>query len=209
MRSLLSSYQKEFDAAFGSIDPDIMHTICARLFAAYAQGHTVFLAGNGGSAALADHFACDLEKSSLGREPRSAKQRLRCHSLVANSALLTAWANDEGYEHVFSEALATHAKKGDLLIVISASGNSPNIVACLERAQDLGILSIGLLGFEGGKAKALCDLALHVQSDDYGIVEGVHSALSHFVTRQLIERIESHKTSGTDSTLVAQERLAG
>lgn len=209
MRSLLSSYQKEFDAAFGSIDPGIMHTVCARLFAAYAQGHSVFFAGNGGSAALANHFACDLEKSSLGSEPRIAKQRLRCHSFAANSALLTAWANDEGYDHIFSEPLASHAKKGDLLIVISASGNSPNILACLKKAQDMGILSIGLLGFQGGQAKGLCDLPLHVQSDDYGIVEGVHSALTHFVTRQLIERIQDHQDRGSDSTLIAQERLAG
>lgn len=209
MSELLSAYQMEFNEAFESIDLGSLERVCSRLFSAYVRGETVHLAGNGGSASLAEHFACDLEKSTLGTKPMACVRRLRTHALSANGARLSAWANDEGYAHVFSQALCAHARSGDVLIAISASGNSSNIVECLEQAKTMGVTTIGVLGFSGGQALGLCDTALHVNSHDYGIVEGVHGVLSHLITRTLMQRMSVFRVSKSEATLSKQERLIG
>lgn len=141
----------------------------------------IFVIGNGGSASLADHFACDLSKTVLGKNG-NAPCRFLAESLVSNNAVLTAWANDTSYDVVFSEQLKQRAREGDLLIVISGSGNSKNIIAALVVARQLGMKTFGLLGFGGGEAKVLVNNAIVINSHDYGIVEDGHTIITHLIT---------------------------
>lgn len=162
----------------------------AVLLQAFCDGAWVFVAGNGGSAALASHFACDLEKTTSGRSPRTVKKRFQVMSLVDNVASLTAWANDETYDCVFAERLRGRGRPGDVLFVISASGNSPNIIEALDVARTIGMTTVGWLGFSGGQALARCDVPIHVPSDDYGLVESAHGALAHLTTSWLTKSTE-------------------
>ena len=154
--------------------PDIELVIQA-LIETHEAGGTVFLFGNGGSAALASHMACDLGKGMADVTPR----RSRVLSLTDNVALITAWANDIGYEAVFSEQLNNYLRPGDVAFAISGSGNSPNVLRALSVARSLGATTVGLTGFEGGKAKELCDLSIVVPSDNMQIIEDVHTILAH------------------------------
>ncbi len=135
--------------------------------------------------------ACDLTKTTLGADPREKSNRFRAVSLSDNVALMTAWANDEGYEHIFSEQIKNLGREDDVLVVISASGNSPNIVAALETARTYGMRTIGLLGFGGGQAKALSEESIVIESRDYGLVEGAHSVLGHMVASWIKECMEN------------------
>lgn len=157
--------------------------------AAYHSGSKVFIAGNGGSAGTASHMMADFQKTTLGKEIGITK-RIKAISLSDNGPVITAWGNDFGYELVFSEQLRTLAEAGDTLIVITASGNSPNIVAALEVAKEVGVKTIGLLGFQGGKAKALCDCSVIVESTNYGIIEDAHSIFMHMMTADLREIVQ-------------------
>ena len=176
--------------ALEAIDHDAVDRCCEALLECMRRDGTVFIAGNGGSAALADHLACDLVKSVLGRDyPVKTSLRPRAWALSANTALFTAWANDVGYDVVFSESLRSLARPGDLLLVISASGKSPNILNALRAAQELGIGTLGWLGFDGGPALGACDASVLVHSFDYGIVESAHATLGHLTTDWLRTRL--------------------
>jgi D-sedoheptulose 7-phosphate isomerase len=185
MKTFLEEYFGSIRSCFDKIPHENVEGILHVLLEAYTRQATVFIAGNGGSASTASHFACDLAKTTLGPEPMKKQKRFKTVSLADNIALLTAWANDEGYEHVFSEQLKNLARKGDVLVVISASGNSPNIIKALETARTLGLHTIGLLGFGGGKAAGLVDESIVIESHDYGHVEGVHSVIGHMMTSRL------------------------
>jgi D-sedoheptulose 7-phosphate isomerase len=189
------TYLASVTEVLARIDARPIATANAALQHAYERGAWVFIAGNGGSASLASHMACDFEKTVSGKDPRKAKKRFRVQSLVDNVAKLTAWANDETFDCVFSEPLRTGASEGDVLVVISASGNSPNVVEALQVARAHGIVTIGLLGFDGGKAMALCDHPILVPCRDYGLVEGAHGVLSHMMTSWLTHAIatENHR----------------
>ena len=150
--AFIEQYLSRSQQALAQVSPEEVERVVGVLERAFDRRARVFIAGNGGSASLASHLACDLEKTASGPQPRLARQRLRAHSLNDNMAILTAWANDEGFELVFSEQLRAHAEAGDVLVVISASGNSPNIVAALETAAEMGLQTIALLGFDGGRA---------------------------------------------------------
>jgi D-sedoheptulose 7-phosphate isomerase len=185
----IGRYLEGFQRALAQVPPEAVEKVVALLEGALERKATVFIAGNGGSASLASHLACDLEKTASGPRPRLAKRRLRAHSLNDNMATLTAWANDEGYELVFSEQLRAQAEPGDILVVISASGNSPNIVAALETAAELGLHTVALVGFDGGRALQLAELALHIPVKEYGVVEGAHAVLTHTITACLIANL--------------------
>jgi D-sedoheptulose 7-phosphate isomerase len=159
----------------------------ALLLEAQAAGRRVYVIGNGGSAATASHLACDLNKSTLmpGLLP------LRVQALADNVPLLTAWANDTTFERVFAEQVAGLVEPDDVVIAISASGRSPNILAGLEAAAARGARTIGLLGFDGGQALALVDHPLHVPSDDYGLVEAAHLALGQAITAEIREALRT------------------
>ena len=149
------------------------------LLRVYERGRTVFLFGNGGSASLASHFACDLAKgtSVQGRE----RKRFRAIALTDNVPTMTAWANDAGYEDIFAEQLRNLIQPGDLAFAISCSGNSPNVLKALRVAKECGGGTIGIGGFRGGQMKALCDISLIVPSDNMQIIEDLHLSIAHCV----------------------------
>jgi D-sedoheptulose 7-phosphate isomerase len=153
----------------------------AMLLEARAAGRRVYVMGNGGSSATASHFVCDLVKTASveGFDP------VRAFALTDNTPLLTAWANDRAYEDSFAQQIRALADEGDIVIGISASGNSPNIIAGLKAAAAAGAQTIGLLGFDGGRAREMVDVAIHIDSDDYGLVEDTHSALTHAIASAL------------------------
>ena len=125
------------------------------------EGKRIFVMGNGGSAAMASHFACDLGKGTV----REGKRRFKVISLNDNVPLLTAYANDFGYETVFAEPLASLAEAGDVAIAISSSGNSPNVLRAMDVARERGLETIGITGFEGGKLKEKVDVCVIVPAD--------------------------------------------
>ena len=153
----------------------------------------VFVIGNGGSAATASHMMNDLCKGTLGHKGDAPWPRLRVIALTDNVSLMTAWANDTDYNNVFSEPLKNLAQRGDLLVAISASGNSPNVLAAVDAAKQIGVKVIGLTGFGGGKLAKLADISFVVPSDGYGPVEDVHMILDHIITGYLYEKLkETH-----------------
>lgn len=151
------------------------------------DGHTVFLAGNGGSAATASHWANDL---SLGTKVPGAIP-FRAISLTDNVAVMTALANDRDYSEIFVGQLETLFREGDILIAISASGNSPNVLRAIEYVNSHGGTSVGIVGFDGGKMKPLVKHFIHVrtESGEYGPVEDVHMLIDHLTITFLKSRI--------------------
>ncbi len=171
----------------------VLDKIVAAIEAAHAAGKQIFIIGNGGSAATASHMMNDLAKGTLGHKGDAPWKRFRVIALTDNVSLMTAWANDTDYNHVFSEPLKNLAQPGDVLIAISASGNSPNIIAAVEVAKQMGLTVLGLGGFTGGKLAQLADVAFVVPSNGYGPVEDVHMILDHIITGYLYERLkEAH-----------------
>lgn len=147
------------------------------------QGNTIFVAGNGGSAATANHFANDLIWGTRGPQAPLVK----AFSLSANISSVTALGNDAGYENVFVEQLKNWLQPQDVVILISASGNSPNVVKAAQFAKEHRAIAVGLTGFDGGLLKQICDTTIHVASPkgDYCPVEDVHMALCHMLTTYL------------------------
>ena len=154
---------------------------------AYHAGRFVFICGNGGSGANASHLSEDLAKCTL-RDFESQK-RLKVLSLTDNTAGIMAWANDEGYDRIFIEQLKNLASPGDLLLAISGSGNSPNILKAVEWANSQGMTTVGCTGFGGGVLKSLAHHNLHVAIDDMGIVESLHQVVFHWIIDDLYRRI--------------------
>lgn len=153
--------------------------IARQLHYARTDGRTVFIMGNGGSAATATHLANDLVASTA---PGGQGGGLRALSLTDNASVLSALANDRGYDVVFSRQLETFLQPGDVVLGISASGNSPNCVNGLRTARAAGAVTMGLLGFDGGEMLNLCEHSIHVPSHDYFLVENVHSVIAHALT---------------------------
>jgi D-sedoheptulose 7-phosphate isomerase len=155
------------------------------LWNAYQGNRSVYLFGNGGSAALASHCACDLGKGTVVNEQR----RFRVLALTDNIPLMTAWANDAGYEDVFAEQLRSFLQRGDVAFAISGSGNSPNVLNGLRVASELGAVTVGLTGFQGGKMKPLCEICIVVPSENMQVVEDAHLSVAHSIFSSLRERI--------------------
>jgi|SRR5579884_4196140 len=154
-----------------------LHEIAEALLACYRRGNTVFAVGNGGSAATASHFACDLAKGT--RSPGAPA--FRCIPLTDSIPVMTAWANDASYSRVFAEQLSALIKRGDVVVAISASGNSPNVLAAVEVATGAEASSIALTGPTGGRLGRMADLTIRVQSQSIEQVEDVHLAICHSV----------------------------
>ncbi|MGH7507383.1 MAG: D-sedoheptulose-7-phosphate isomerase, partial [Longimicrobiales bacterium] len=178
-------YLTYFRALLEQIDMDQVETVVRRIRRARDAGATIYVAGNGGSAATATHLANDLGKATK----RSGCRPIRVMCLSDNVSWLTALANDEGYERVFTGQLENFARPGDVLIVISASGNSPNLVNAVNFARSWGLVTIGLLGFDGGALRHRVDESLCVLTEigAYGPVESAHSVLCDIITTCLIE----------------------
>jgi D-sedoheptulose 7-phosphate isomerase len=174
----VSNYLDNLGHIISALPREPLARITDMLLEAGRDGRTIFILGNGGSSATASHLACDLAKTaSVPGHPR-----LRALALSDNVPLLTAWGNDASYDVVFSEQLKTFVKAGDLVIAITASGNSPNVLAAAAAARDAGASVIGLIGFGGGRLQPMCDVALIVPSYDYGPVEDAHMVFVHAVT---------------------------
>ncbi len=152
---------------------------------AYLEDRQVFVFGNGGSASTASHFACDLGKGTA----RQGLRRFRVIALNDNMAVLSAYSNDMGYEHVFSEQLRNLVRRDDLAIGITASGNSPNILEAMRVAGEAGALRLGWIGFGGGKLKGMVDSSITCTSRDYGVVECAHTILHHIVAQYFMKRL--------------------
>jgi histidinol-phosphate phosphatase family protein len=174
-----TEYSDELHAALRTIDPSRFHAAAALLNDAHDRDATVFACGNGGSASIANHLQCDHVKC-VGQ---GTDLRTRVFSLSTNVELFSAIANDNGYEHVFEHQLASIARAGDLLIAVSSSGRSPNIVRAPEWAAGHGMRTIALTGFTGGSSRELADVSIHVESANYGIVEDTHQACMHLLAQ--------------------------
>ena len=168
------------------LDHAVIDQMVEAIWRGYEAGRTLFLFGNGGSAALASHFACDIGKSTIAEGHR----RFRAIALTDNVPLITAWANDKGYEDIFSEQLDGLAEKGDIAMAVSGSGNSPNVIKGLQTARRLGLQTLALTGFAGGKAKPLADLCLVVPSDSMQHIEDTHLCASHAIFLAIRERMK-------------------
>jgi D-sedoheptulose 7-phosphate isomerase len=195
--ALFSDYSERLSAALKAFDWAPVERLAHDLLDCWHSGRQVFLAGNGGSGGNANHLANDF----LYPVSKSAGSGLRVHSLAANPAVMTCLANDEGYERVFSMQLAVMAREGDVLIVLSGSGNSPNILAALEEAKAIGMTSYAMLGFSGGKAKALADVPIHFRVDDMQIAEDAQMIVGHMLLQWLHGRrdeINTQKNMASD-----------
>lgn len=158
-----------------------MDAIVDELITAHSNAKNIFVCGNGGSAAISDHFVCDHSKGvhwDTGFLPQ-------IQNLSSSTSLVTAIANDIGYEEVFRYQLQMKASHGDILVVISSSGNSPNIINALLHARRNLIKTVALVGFDGGQALNLADYVLHVKSNNYGIVEDAHQTLMHIMAQSI------------------------
>jgi D-sedoheptulose 7-phosphate isomerase len=177
-------YLAGLDALLKAVDTAALERIVQRLRDTAEEGGTIFIGGNGGSAATATHWVNDLGKAT--RHPDCPPMRVYC--LSDSVSWLTALANDEGYENSFSGQLENFVRPGDLLAVISCSGNSPNLVRAVEVARERGAATIALLGFDGGALLRLVDDAVWLESEHgaYGLVETAHSVLCDVITSCLI-----------------------
>lgn len=184
-RSVATAYLADLTTELDRLDVDALMRIVARLRAARDAGAMVFTAGNGGSAATASHWVNDLGKATR----RSGRRPFRVIGLADNVSWFSALANDEGYERVFAGQLENLARPGDVLVVISASGNSPNLVRAVDHAREAGLTSIALLGFDGGQLLSRVDEAFWVPTPigAYGLVESIHSVACDIVTSCLID----------------------
>ncbi|HYE64427.1 MAG TPA: SIS domain-containing protein [Pyrinomonadaceae bacterium] len=184
-KQIIADYLQSFEMLMRRDSLKSIERVVQRLQTARDSGATIFVAGNGGSASTASHWVNDLGKATklAGRLP------MRVMSLSDNISWLTALANDEGYERVFSGQLENFARAGDVLVVISASGNSPNLVRAVEMAQQRGVSTIGFLGFDGGVLKDAVDecVLLPTEKGQYGLVESCHSMLCHVLTTCLVQ----------------------
>jgi D-sedoheptulose 7-phosphate isomerase len=180
------SYLEELSSVIQDLPIASINDLVRTFLQAYDRGRTIFLFGNGGSAALASHMTCDLGK---GTAPAAGK-RLRAVALTDNVALITAWANDTRYDRIFAEQLENLLAPGDVAFAISASGNSPNILAALSLARQAGAVTAGITGFRGGQMKALCDVCVVVPSDNMQIIEDLHLSVAHSVFRVLQHEIQ-------------------
>ena len=192
-QAYVTAYLDRLHGVLRSLPVDDLADALQLLEEAHVQKRQVFLAGNGGSAATASHMANDFLKGvATGDKPG-----LRAIGLADNVPLVTAIANDEGYENVFAHQLSALAQPGDLLVVLSGSGNSPNIVQAVETARKLGMTTIAFLGMGGGKAAKMAEVSIIVPSDDYGPIEATHLIFDHLITAYLHSWLEKgHGTGG-------------
>lgn len=176
-----ADYSRRLQEVLATADWSGVHQLAQALLESWQQGRRVFLCGNGGSAGNAIHLANDF----LYGIAKTTGGGLRVMALSANSAVMTCLANDVGYDHIFSEQIAVQGQKGDLLIALSGSGNSGNIVRVLEQASVMGVRSFAILGFSGGKSKQLADVAIHFPVDDMQIAEDLQLIVGHMAMQWL------------------------
>ncbi len=174
-QSFLTEYQQELIPHIQGISPADFEACIGLLLAAYKNDKQVFVVGNGGSAAAANHFVCDFGKNAV----KTPKRRYRMISLSDNVEKITAFGNDVSFEEVFRQQLINLLNEGDLVIMISASGNSPNLVKACEYAREKNAKIMTLSGFGGGKIRSFADAAIPIQLTGYEQIEDIHMILLH------------------------------
>ena len=188
--AFFDAYAERLAAAAASVDRAALARAAALLDDAYGRQAGVFACGNGGSASISNHLVCDHLKGIQ----TDTEVRPHVHSLSTNMELVTAIANDLSYDDVFVYQLATLAKAGDVLITISASGDSENVVRAAAWARDNGLEVIAFTGFDGGRSGGLATVHLHVEGDNYGVVEDAHQSLMHVLAQYLRQARMSETT---------------
>jgi D-sedoheptulose 7-phosphate isomerase/D-glycero-D-manno-heptose 1,7-bisphosphate phosphatase len=179
--SYFDGYADEISRAAKSIESAALDRAAAILIDTYLRGARMFSCGNGGSASIANHMQCDHVKGIRMATDLSPYVT----SLSSNVELLTAIANDTGYENVFVHQLQSQSQQGDVLVAVSSSGRSPNIVRALTWARDSGLRTIAITGFDGGAARAVAEVSVHVDCTNYGIVEDLHQAIMHALAQYI------------------------
>lgn len=182
-----SEYCKYLNQTLEKIDQSEIDKLIEIIYDAYKNESMIFVIGNGGSAANASHFAQDLAKGT--RKSLNQNNRIKALSLTDNISFITAMSNDDGYETIFEQQLRTFAKPDDVVIAISGSGNSPNVIKAIEWANSNDILTVGITGFDGGKLKQLARHSLNVPLNDMCTSEAVHSIIMHYLVLEITKRI--------------------
>ena len=186
-------YLKRCSEEFEKLDLSQTEDLAKDIFQAYQDGRFVFICGNGGSGSNSSHFCEDLGKSTLDPKDftNDAVKRLKVLSLTDNTPYILAWGNDEGFDRVFVEQLKNFASPDDVLIAISGSGNSPNILSAVEWGNKHNLRTWGITGYSGGKLQTLAKHNLHVPLDDMGMVESIHLLLFHWILNDVYARINN------------------
>ena len=181
------SYFEYLNNVLSGISLNAIDNFVKIILEARERGSSIFFIGNGGSAATASHFANDIAIGS-----REYDKPFRVISLCDNQAVITAIANDDGYDKIFSQQLRVLLKKQDVVVAISASGNSPNLIHAINTIKNMGAISVGLTAFDGGKLKQIVDFSLHVptQKGEYGPAEDAHMILDHLVSNYLMRFVK-------------------
>lgn len=187
-KEYLEEYTKDLSQGLRLVNNKELDRAINAIILAHLSGNTIMVCGNGGSAAISEHFLCDHSKGVCQDTGFLPKIR----SLSSNMALITAIANDMSYEDIFSYQVDMFGNTGDVLVCVSSSGNSPNILKAIRRAKEFGITTVALVGFEGGTAKNEADITIHVPICNYGVVEDAHQAIMHIMA-QLIRIKHSNK----------------
>lgn len=181
----IRAYYQRMEQALGQLDLEAINQAMNALIRTYEAGGTVYTMGNGGSAATASHFVCDFNKGVS--EEREKKFSFQC--LNDNVPTMMAIANDIGYEEVFVRQLRGRLRKDDLVIAISGSGNSGNVLAAAAYAKEMGVPVIGICGYDGGALYRMADYCMHVPMDDMQIVEDIHMTFDHMMMKVFCERL--------------------
>jgi len=185
----VAQYFHKLELLISSLPFADIDEIIALLLRAFEEERTVFVFGNGGSASSASHMVSDMNKGLV--DPLRSR-RMKVMSLTDNVPMLTACANDHGFETVFSEQLKNFVQPGDVAFAISCSGDSPNVLLALNTARKAGASTVGLAGYAGGAMKALCDACAVVPSDNMQLIEDMHHAILHSIFTVLRDRIRPH-----------------
>ena len=181
----IRQYLEDVRYTLDALPLERVQTVVDLLLSANYAGSTVFICGNGGSAATASHFACDLAKGTITPN----RPRFRVVALTDNVPLMTAWSNDVSYDNVFADQLAGLMRRADVLVAVSGSGNSPNVLRAVELANSMEGITIGFSGFDGGRLSKLVDLPVIAPSRCMEQIEDVHMVLCHLICTVLRERM--------------------
>ncbi len=190
----IAKYLEAVKATISNLDPEVLANFANHLQAEYNTNNHIYVIGNGGSAANASHFAQDLAKGIFFDAP--VAKTMKAISLTDNIAHITAIANDTGYQNIFSAQLNTYAQDSDVLICISGSGNSENIMEAVKAAKQKNMFVIGVTGFDGGQLKSMSNFSVHVPLHEMCTVESIHSIIFHLIVLELRERLAGQKVSG-------------
>ena len=184
---LIQNYISTLQLTMDQLPRQSIADVIAVLQQARKRGSQVFILGNGGSASTASHFACDLAKNTR----QEGLPHFRVIGLTDNMAMFSALANDEGYENVFSQQLASLVRPGDIVIAISASGNSKNVINAAEMAHRYDAIVVGFTGFDGGRLGQMANINIHVNSNIIEHVEDIHLMLEHLIVKGIKDQIQT------------------